>query len=155
VNDRYGHEVGDKLLRAAGERLATGVRAGDTVARLGGDEFAVLLEEPSDAAHAAERVLMALRRPYQIGERTLAVGASVGLASADEPALSADTLLQRADAAMYAGKRQGKNTMVRYGIDLASDLPQLLSAALVDGDGLEVHYQPIVRLTDGAVVAIE
>jgi EAL domain-containing protein (putative c-di-GMP-specific phosphodiesterase class I) len=56
---------------------------------------------------------------------------------------------------MYAGKRQGKNTLVQYGIGLASDLPQLLSAALIKGDGLEVHYQPIVRLADGAVVAVE
>jgi len=183
VNDHYGHAVGDRLLRLAGDRLRQGVRGGDTVARLGGDEFAVLLEGPGDADDIAQQLLDSLRRPYEIDGRSVVVGASIGFVEAGSQirgsadperaeALglvaesqvhhldTAESLVRRADAAMYAGKRRGKNTLVRYHLDLAdetgtSDLSQLLAAALTNGRGLDVHYQPIVRLADGAVVAVE
>jgi diguanylate cyclase (GGDEF)-like protein len=170
VNDHHGHAVGDRLLKAAGDRLRAGVRGGDTVARLGGDEFAVLLEGPGDAGEIAQQLLDALRRPYQIDGRTVTVGASIGFVEAGDTSSSteaqvhhldtAESLVRRADAAMYAGKRRGKNTLVRYHLDLAdetgtSDLSQLLAAALSGGRGLDVHYQPIVRLSDGAVIAVE
>ena len=162
VNDRHGHATGDKLLRAAADRLTGGVREGDTVARLGGDEFAVLLEGAGDAAETAQRLLEALRVPYDLDGRTVIVGASVGLVDAADQGddTTADWLVRRADAAMYAGKRNGKNTLVRYHLDLAdengaSDLSQLLAAALSSERGLDVHYQPIVRLADGTVVAVE
>jgi diguanylate cyclase len=160
VNDRFGHSAGDRLLREAADRLTGGVRSGDTVARLGGDEFAVLLEGPGDAEETADKLLDTLRRPYELQGRAVTVGASIGYADvADYPA-SAEELIRRADAAMYAGKRAGKNTLVRYRLDLAdetgaSDLSQLLAAALADNRGLDVHYQPIVRLADGTVVAVE
>ena len=160
VNDRYGHAAGDRLLREAGDRLAAGVRSGDTVARLGGDEFAVLLEGTGDAEETAEKLLDALRRPYEIDGRVVTVGASVGFADAADYPASPEQLIRRADVAMYAGKRSGKNTLVRYRLDLAdetgaSDLSLLLAAALRDNEGLDVHYQPIVRLADGTVVAVE
>ena len=161
VNDRYGHAAGDRLLRQAAERLDAGVRGGDTVARLGGDEFAVLLEGPGDAAATAEALLDGLRRPYDLDGRKVTVGASVGFVdAADHPSTTADWLVRRADAAMYAGKRAGKNTLVRYHLDLAdengsSDLSQLLATALTTERGLDVHYQPIVRLADGTAVAVE
>jgi diguanylate cyclase (GGDEF)-like protein len=161
VNDRYGHASGDRLLRQAAERLTAGVRPGDTVARLGGDEFGVLLEGPGDAMASAEALLASLRTPYDLGGRVATVGASVGFVDAAEhPGVSADWLVRRADAAMYAGKRGGKNTLVRYHLDLAdengtSDLSELLRSALVSERGLDVHYQPIVRLADGSVVAVE
>jgi diguanylate cyclase (GGDEF)-like protein len=162
VNDRHGHAIGDKLLRAAADRLTDGVREGDTVARLGGDEFAVLLEGASDAGEIAQRLLDALRMPYDLDGRTVIVGASVGLVDAADQGddATADWLVRRADAAMYAGKRNGKNTLVRYHLDLAdengaSDLSELLAAALSSERGLDVHYQPIVRLADGTVVAVE
>jgi diguanylate cyclase (GGDEF)-like protein len=170
VNDRYGHAIGDKLLRVAAERIGAGVRDGDTVARLGGDEFAVLLEGSGDAEGIARGLLEALRRPYDLDGRLVTIGASVGLVEAADRAMhrtddrtgesTADWLVRRADAAMYAGKRGGKNTLVRYHLDLAdengaSDLSQLLAAALSTERGLDVHYQPIVRLADGTVVAVE
>jgi diguanylate cyclase (GGDEF)-like protein len=162
VNDRYGHAAGDRLLRAAGQRLAVGVRAGDTVARLGGDEFAVLLEGAADPERVAQRLLDALREPYDLDGRTAFVGASVGLVDAADQGedTTAEWLVRRADAAMYAGKRSGKNVLVRYHLDLpdengASDLSQLLAAALTTERGLDVHYQPIVRLADGTVIAVE
>jgi diguanylate cyclase len=161
INDRYGHAFGDRLLRRAADRLEGGVRGGDTVARLGGDEFAVLLEGPGDAGQTAQSLLEALRRPYDLDGRTVTVGASIGFVdAADHAGSTAEWLVRRADAAMYAGKRSGKNTLVRYHLDLAdehgsSDLSELLRAALTHEHGLDVHYQPIVRLADGTVVAVE
>jgi diguanylate cyclase (GGDEF)-like protein len=162
VNDRFGHHAGDRLLRAVADRLRAAVRDGDTVARVGGDEFAVLLEGGGDATQPAERIMAEIRRPFDLDGETVTIGASIGLVEAGEqgPAPSADALLRRADAAMYAGKRQGKGTLVRYRLDLpdgtgSSDLAELLAASLRDGTGLDVHYQPIVRLDDDTVVAVE
>ena len=148
VNDRYGHETGDLLLQAVAERLRP---LGDTVARLGGDEFAVLLENVDDVEGAARALLGTLREPFTVAGRSLTIGASVGFVDAGEhDGTTAEALVRRADAAMYAGKRGGKNTVVRY----HPDLTELLARALAEG-GLDVHYQPIVRLADGRVVAVE
>ncbi|HET6529781.1 MAG TPA: EAL domain-containing protein [Actinoplanes sp.] len=148
VNDRYGHETGDLLLQAVAERLRP---AAATVARLGGDEFAVLLEDVPDVAGTARRLLDSLRKPFQVNGRALTIGASVGFVDAAEhDGTTAEALVRRADAAMYAGKRGGKNTVVRY----HPDLTELLARALAH-EGLDVHYQPIVRLADGAVIAVE
>ncbi|WP_304412700.1 MULTISPECIES: bifunctional diguanylate cyclase/phosphodiesterase [unclassified Actinoplanes] len=116
-----------------------------------------------EAEGVGERVLAALREPYVIDGRSVTVGASIGLVAA-EPGdrLSADLLLRRADAAMYAVKRRGKGAMIRYTGPVhgpSADLPQLLAGALSGGSpaaaGFEVHYQPIVRLSDRATVAVE
>ncbi|MDG6108588.1 EAL domain-containing protein [Dactylosporangium aurantiacum] len=162
VNDRYGHHAGDRLLRLVADRLRGAVRDGDTIARVGGDEFAVLLEGGGDPGVPAERIMKALREPFDLEGATVTVAASIGLVEAGShgPVHTADMLLRRADAAMYAGKRQGKGTLVRYRVDLpdgtgSSDLAEMLADTLRDGRGLDVHYQPIVRLNDGTVVAVE
>ncbi|GAA2705192.1 hypothetical protein Apa02nite_082870 [Actinoplanes palleronii] len=128
--------------------------------------LAISAEERAWAAEAdgvGERVLAALREPYLIDGRSVSVGASIGLVAA-EPGdrLSADVLLRRADAAMYAVKRRGKGAMIRYTGRVHgpnADLPRLLANALTGGSpaesGFEVHYQPIVRLSDRATVAVE
>jgi diguanylate cyclase (GGDEF)-like protein len=117
----------------------------------------------AEAEGIGERVLAALREPYLIDGRAVSVGASIGLVVA-EPAdrLSADLLLRRADAAMYAVKRRGKGALIRYTGPVHgpnADLPQLLAGALSGGSpaaaGFEVFYQPIVRLSDRATVAVE
>ncbi|MFC3990233.1 putative bifunctional diguanylate cyclase/phosphodiesterase [Actinoplanes siamensis] len=116
-----------------------------------------------EAEGVGERVLAALREPYLIDGRSVSVGASIGLVVA-EPGdrLSADLLLRRADAAMYAVKRRGKGALIRYTGPVHgpnADLPRLLAGALSGGSpaaaGFEVHYQPIVRLSDHATVAVE
>ncbi len=165
INDSYGHAAGDRLLRAIGERLAGCTGRGDLVARLGGDEFAVLLDHHApDAEPIAERILAVLREPFLVDGRTIVVSASVGLVQPEpgDQELSADSLLRRADAAMYASKRRGKNALARYtgAADGGphADLPHLLLRALSGNPaeyGFQVHYQPIVRLSDGAVVAVE
>ncbi|MDR7273939.1 putative bifunctional diguanylate cyclase/phosphodiesterase [Catenuloplanes atrovinosus] len=165
VNDSFGHAAGDRMLQEIAARLQRCVRRDDLVARLGGDEFAVLLE----ADHVApglvgERILAALREPVLVDGKPVTVAASVGVV-APEPydiGLTGDALLRRADAAMYAGKRRGKNILVRYagtrdgGGD--ADLPGLLAEALAAepaSSGFAVHYQPIVDLHGGAVLAVE
>ena len=165
INDSFGHAMGDRLLRAIGERLLGCVPSGDLVARLGGDEFAVLLEHrPADAERIGHRMLHALREPFILDGHTIGVGASIGVVIPEpgDTDLSADILLRRADAAMYAGKRRGKGTIVRYAGSADggphADLPHMLARAL-SGDpaaaGFEVYYQPIVRFADGATVAVE
>lgn len=166
INDSFGHAMGDRVLRAIAERLQGCVSAEDLVARLGGDEFAVLLDHrPADAEPAGHRILATLREPFLIDGHRIAVGASIGLVVPEpgEP-LSADALLRRADAAMYSSKRRGKGSLARYAGTADgspnADLPHLLAQALVAGGrpaaaGFEVYYQPIVRLSDGATVAVE
>jgi diguanylate cyclase (GGDEF)-like protein len=116
VNDTFGHAAGDDLLVRVAQRVAGVTRAGDTVARLGGDEFAVLLEDGDDPAHSAERILAALAAGFPLADRTCAVGASIGVTTlrADDVPASADDLLARSDTAMYAAKRAGKGTIVRW-----------------------------------------
>jgi diguanylate cyclase (GGDEF)-like protein len=166
VNDSFGHAMGDRVLRAIAERLQGCVAPEDLVARLGGDEFAVVLDHhPADAEPTGHRILAALREPFLVDGHRIAVGASIGLVVPDpgEP-LSADALLRRADAAMYSSKRRGKGSLARYAGTADgspnADMPHLLAQALVPGgrpaaSGFEVYYQPIVRLTDSAIVAVE
>jgi diguanylate cyclase (GGDEF)-like protein len=114
VNDTFGHSAGDALLRALAARLRTCAGAGDTVARLGGDEFAVLLTQSEDPpVQVGRRLLDALRSPYVLNGHTVVVTVSVGVSSLDprDPPVSLDELLTRADSAMYAAKKSGKDTV--------------------------------------------
>ncbi|MGI4717653.1 MAG: diguanylate cyclase domain-containing protein [Janthinobacterium lividum] len=113
VNDTHGHEEGDELLRQFGQRLAQGIRKTDMVARLAGDEFVVVLEMLSDALDAEEtarKLLARLKEPFVLRTTAVTVGASIGVAlhRPDDPP-DLDAWLARADHAMYAVKRTGKN----------------------------------------------
>lgn len=117
VNDLHGHEAGDALLIAVGRRLRLSVRESDTVARMGGDEFVVLLRDLRDDAAAsavAEKVLAALAGTFVLGSRECRVGASIGICLGPEDGDDMETLLGRADAAMYESKARGKNRFTRY-----------------------------------------
>ncbi len=112
VNDTLGHEVGDALLFQVAGRLAASTRESDTVARLGGDEFVVLLPAVTDrsqAAAAAAKLLEEVRRPYRMGRQEVRVGASIGVSYAPDDGDAAESLLARADEAMYGVKHNGKN----------------------------------------------
>jgi diguanylate cyclase (GGDEF)-like protein len=113
INDTYGHEEGDELLRQFGARVQDAVRKTDTVARLAGDEFVVVLElltDAPDAADKARQLMSKLQLPYKLSKVTVHVGASIGVAlhQPDDPC-DLTALLARADAAMYVAKRDGKN----------------------------------------------
>jgi diguanylate cyclase (GGDEF)-like protein len=115
VNDNHGHEEGDELLRQFGARLAESIRMTDMVARLAGDEFVVVLEmltSRTDAEETAWKLLDRVREPYALSTTDVTVGASIGVAvfaPGDKPDL--DAWLARADHAMYAAKRGGKNAV--------------------------------------------
>jgi diguanylate cyclase (GGDEF)-like protein len=162
VNDRFGHQAGDQLLRAIGERLLAIVRPGDTAARLGGDEFAVLLEDvhsSEDARTVARRLIEAIRVPMRLGEVDAIVGASIGVALSTAGERAPD-LLRNADFAMYRAKGSGKGRFevfeasMRAGIAERAELEQIIHGA-VDRGELRVAYQPIVELATGAVVGAE
>jgi len=116
VNDLHGHEAGDALLVAVGRRLRLSVRESDTVARMGGDEFVVLLRDLRDEAAAtavAGKILAALAGPFALGNGECRVGASIGVCLSPEDGEDMETLLGRADAAMYESKARGKNRFTR------------------------------------------
>jgi diguanylate cyclase (GGDEF)-like protein len=119
INDNFGHAVGDQVLSAVAARLRVQVRKLDMAARLGGDEFGMLLDgmrHHSDAAVVANRIIETLRRPIQLGEATVNIGASVGVAVVEDPAdvPKPEELMRRADMAMYLAKRQGKDRFVVF-----------------------------------------
>ena len=112
ANDRFGHDAGDLLLRFSGARLRSCVRDTDTVARLGGDEFTVILQDLTNATHAeivAGKLIVELSRPFQIGEDSIQIGASIGVAVSSCGLLASEDLLKNADKAMYAAKKTGRN----------------------------------------------
>lgn len=111
INDSYGHDAGDALLRAFARRVTDTVREPDIFARLGGDEFALILEDlpyPAAAERIGAKLVGAVRRPFRIGERSLTVSTSIGIAFF-EPGMRADELIRGADQAMYAAKRAGRD----------------------------------------------
>jgi diguanylate cyclase len=118
VNDRYGHDVGDELLRKIAQRLRATVRAGDGVGRLGGDEFVVMAEglnSESLAADLGQKLRDAFRLPFEAGDHACTVKATVGYALAPTDARDALAVFKAADAAMYAGKQEGKDQLRRVG----------------------------------------
>lgn len=114
INDTYGHAAGDTLLRAVAHRLERCLRGRDLIARLGGDEFVMLLRVShqtglDEATVVAERALAAVAAPIALGDATVAVGCSIGIALWPDDAQTADDLLRVADEALYAAKHQGRN----------------------------------------------
>lgn len=163
VNDDLGHEAGDELLVDAARQLEECLRPEDTVARLGGDEFTILLEEiedVSDAVFVATRLVERFQQPFVLRDQEIFITSSVGIALSGEGALESRDLLRNADLAMYRAKNNGKS---RYEIfNSEYDEPALgrleLETALrkvVESNQLRVHYQPMVCMTSGNVVALE
>ncbi len=159
VNDTFGHAHGDALLCQVAERLTDCVRTGDEVTRIGGDEFVLVLDGPQDAAAVSARVLAVLREPVPVAGTSVSVRASLGVAvtaEADGP----DEVLRNADLAMYVSKAAGRDRVTWYEPWMHSDAARRLAihhglrTALADGQ-LALHYQPIVRLADGALVGAE
>lgn len=120
VNDRHGHEMGDRLLQAVAERIRSGVRHSDTIARLGGDEFVVMLNGTSrtaDAVNVSESLRTSLSQPFQLDAHAIRISASIGIALHHDEDSCDDSVLQQADKAMYAAKRAGGNRFVLFPFD--------------------------------------
>lgn len=112
VNDTHGHEAGDSVLVEVAKRLLACTRESDTVARLGGDEFTVLMgeiKEEGNVERVASLIIKTLSDPIALADKTCAIGVSIGIALYPEDGETPDTLLSRADAALYRVKRQGRN----------------------------------------------
>jgi diguanylate cyclase (GGDEF)-like protein len=162
INDTLGHSAGDQLLRAAAERLTTSTRPSDTLARLGGDEFAIVCEDVSgreDVEVLARRIGQVLDQPFVIDGSEHRVSASIGIAIADDPRLDGETLLRFADIAMYRAKEDRSGFAVfdqglRQRTTRRMETETALANALAHGQ-LRLAYQPIVRLPDRKVVAVE
>jgi diguanylate cyclase (GGDEF)-like protein len=163
VNDNLGHEGGDTLIELLSDRMLKSVRDTDTVARLSGDEFAILLVGPGSehqAERVAHRILDSLRAPTKIGDHLVRTGLSIGLATSKTCVTSGIGMLRAADMAMYVAKSAGKgrlevfqpshHTAVLDRDSLRADLYEAL-----DGEQLEVHYQPIVEVASGSISGFE
>jgi diguanylate cyclase (GGDEF)-like protein len=158
INDTYGHEAGDAVLIAAAAAMRAVIRDSDLAGRLGGDEFAVLLQGlPSreTAGAVAARLLESLRTPVIFGEHLLMVEASIGVAVRDDPDASGETLLQRADTALYAAKRAGRGRFEYYSDVMDTKAREAELRRAVANDELVVHFQPAVDLATGDLRAFE
>jgi diguanylate cyclase (GGDEF)-like protein len=161
VNDTLGHATGDALLCALAARLSGAVRDSDAVVRLGGDEFVLLLavEDREVATNVVARLAAHIHEPYDLAGVRLEVEMSVGVAILGEDGNDLETLLRRADVAMYDAKASGEVVRAyRPEMELRTTLSGELAAdirrGMAEGE-LELHYQPQVALPGGEVVGVE
>lgn len=163
INDTLGHTFGDHLLKGVAERLRACVREGDTVSRLGGDEFTFIIPDivqPQDAVFIAQKILNVMSRPFHVEGREVHVTPSIGIAMYPSDATDADSLIKKADTAMYYAKEQGKNSFKFYRDDMdIGNLERLtlengLRKALEKGE-LLVYYQPLIDQNTGQIISME
>ncbi|MDX7951205.1 EAL domain-containing protein [Lichenihabitans sp. Uapishka_5] len=163
INDIFGHQVGDGILKITAERLLACTARGDTVTRIGGDEFTVVIDgqaDPLRAAATAETIIDALSQPFLLQGQTIHLGASVGITLAPLFGTDPDELMSSADLALYAAKAQGRHVHRLFTPDMRNaavrdslcrqELPRAIERA-----EFVLFYQPQVRLTDGAIIGAE
>jgi diguanylate cyclase (GGDEF)-like protein/PAS domain S-box-containing protein len=163
INDTLGHAIGDQVLKSIAKRLTTCVRESDTVSRHGGDEFLILLSEvdqPEDAGLIAEKIVSSIAEPHFIAGHELQLTASVGIALYPEDGQDAQSLIMRADTAMYHAKNTGRNRVGFYRADMEapaikrSSVESELRNAL-DKNEFELYYQPTIDLETGKIRGAE
>jgi diguanylate cyclase (GGDEF)-like protein/PAS domain S-box-containing protein len=168
INDSLGHNAGDAMLREVARRLTESVREYDTVARLGGDEFVVLVNAVADDHHlavrrarrAAEKIRAAIAEPMVIAGHELHTSPSIGVALLPLDADNPEDALKHADKAMYRAKARGRNTIQFFTLEMQTEAEQRLVLEnelrrAVDQGELELHYQPIIELSTGAIAGLE
>ena len=162
INDTRGHPAGDRLLQDVGARLKAAGGERDLVARFGGDEFAVLHIETTkeSAAALAERAKIALAAPYDLDGVRVRVTASIGIASVAAEAMDPDTLMIRADLALYRAKQDGRNCFRAHTPELARSVRRSVGIAgellnAVEDHELRLWYQPQIALASGRIVGVE
>ncbi|KNC90389.1 putative bifunctional diguanylate cyclase/phosphodiesterase [Trabulsiella odontotermitis] len=163
VNDVHGHDVGDELIIRIAHTLQAIVPPGGMLARLGGDEFAMTLEGEHSEAQAATfagQVLECLNAPIRLGERTIHIGASIGIASGSPEDCLRSELFRRADIAMYHSKITGKGRITHYDAELnsAREYHLMIENDIrlgLENDEFEVWYQPIVDARTQTMVIVE
>lgn len=163
INDSLGHNVGDQLLKAVGERLKGLFGPGVTLARLGGDEFAVLAEscpQVIQAAAIAQRMLDAMKEPFVFDGNQLFISASVGISLFPSDALSAQQLLRNADSALFKAKSVGREGYALYTEELTAHAQNRVEIAselrrALEQQELRVYYQPVHNLQDSRLLGVE
>jgi diguanylate cyclase (GGDEF)-like protein/PAS domain S-box-containing protein len=159
INDTFGHDIGDMLLKEVALRLKACVRQSDTVARFAGDEFTVLLPEATskeDAEVVASKILEAMQVPVRLGDEDRVVTTSIGISLYPEDGRDSESLMKAADAAMYQVKRSGRAGSCFFSPELIdsptrrADLEARLKDAFINREFV-LHYQPIINLQSGAV----
>ena len=163
VNDTLGHRIGDELLKRVTAALSHALRETDLLARLGGDEFMIIVEDfddPEVLNRVAQKVQDAVSQPFEIEEHDIYVTASTGISVYPDDGSAPEELLKHADVAMYRSKELGRNTYQFFDADLAAHrlaqhtLERALRTAVKE-EALTLHYQPVVRMTDKAIVGAE
>jgi diguanylate cyclase (GGDEF)-like protein len=164
VNDTLGHPAGDQLLVEVAQRLQSSLRDTDVVARLGGDEFAIIQENEKNqrdgAIALARKIIGLIEQPFELGGNRVNVGTSIGIAFAPEHGSDAETLLQKADVALYAAKSGGRNDFQLFQSELteAADRQKSMEGELreaISGHEFELHYQPVIDVRTGTVSGVE
>jgi len=163
VNDNFGHTIGDVLLEQVAQRLKSRIRESDTLARIGGDEFTVVLTRinaKEEAGKVALALLEVLAEQFHIENHEVRIGASIGISLFPDNAKDGTDLLEQADSAMYAAKRNGRNQVVHYTAELGSSVHERLSlenqlrGAVARGE-IYVHYQPEFDVSSQRLVRFE
>ncbi len=163
INDSLGHPAGDLLLRIVAARLRGCTAADDVVARLGGDEFVVFCTARDGAvatAAIAQRIIEALRAPYDLDGHRAVISASIGIIETTDPTANSDLLLKNADLALYKAKAEGRATFRFFEAAMETELLQRRSiemdlGAALETNAFEVHYQPVFGLPSRALVGFE
>ena len=163
VNDNYGHDAGDILLKQFSERLLGQLRKGDTLSRFAGDEFIILLESVGSINNVtilAKKILDCIQTPFQINANETTVGMSVGIAMYPNDGQEASVLLKHADTAMYHAKNEGKNTFRFYSNELNKQARNKLIIAnqlrqAINSDEFTLHFQPIIDVITKKVKGAE
>ncbi len=163
VNDSFGHDAGDKLIKAVGELISKSLRRADTIARLGGDEFAVVIEGidgPDDAISIADNLTTILEHNVRLDDQETYTSASIGISVYPGDGKDARTLLKNADTAMFRAKENGRHCFQFYKPEMSVsamerlDLENSLKAAF-ENDEFLIHYQPIIDIHKNEVVGVE
>lgn len=163
INDSLGHSTGDQLLRSIATRLSSSLRESDTVARLGGDEFTVILSGITGHEHAsamAKKIQGCFKQPFQIGQRKLFIGTSIGISLYPEHGNDTETLLRHADSAMYRAKENGKNQYFIYDASIRSQYEHQIALEndlreALDNNQLKLVFQPLIDLSTGKITTLE
>jgi len=163
VNDSFGHDAGDKLIKAVGDLISKSLRRADTIARLGGDEFAVIIEGiegPEDAISIADNLTTILEHNVRLDDQETYTSASIGIAVYPSDGNDARTLLKNADTAMFRAKENGRHCFQFYKPEMSVsamerlDLENSLKAAF-ENDEFLIHYQPIIDIHKNEVIGVE
>ena len=163
VNDSFGHDAGDKLIKAVGDLISKSLRRADTIARLGGDEFAVIIEDingADDAISIADNLTTILEHNVRLDDQETYTSASIGIAIFPEDGDDARTLLKNADTAMFRAKENGRHCFQFYKPEMSVnamarlDLENSLKSAF-ENDEFVINYQPVIDIHKNEVVGVE